>query len=120
MTIEGEELTKQQRWREKNRDRYLAQAREYSRTRNWSEAKYLSRYGMTLEEYDVLLASQNGVCPICGGTRSGGDRRMPVDHCHVTGKVRGILCDPCNKGLGHFKDDLERLRAAVAYLEAHQ
>jgi hypothetical protein len=77
-------------------------------------------FGITVEEYEALLVSQKGGCAICGRTneqevaRSG--RRMPVDHCHQTGRIRGILCGNCNKGLGKFKDDPTRLYAAIDYL----
>lgn len=72
-------------------------------------------YGITLEEYDKLLESQGGGCAICGGK----DERfkfLPVDHCHKTKKVRGLLCQHCNRGLGYFRDSPELLRAAIAYL----
>lgn len=52
-------------------------------------------------------------CALCGESHS----KMVIDHCHTTGKVRGVLCDPCNVGLGHFRDDIERLKNAINYLE---
>jgi hypothetical protein len=71
-------------------------------------------YGISVEEYEALLARQNGVCAICKKK----DRvRLCVDHCHDARTVRGLLCNKCNIGLGHFDDDIERLRAAIAYLE---
>jgi Recombination endonuclease VII len=71
-------------------------------------------YGISEEEYAALLARQNGVCAICKKK----DRiRLCVDHCHDTRTVRGLLCTKCNIGLGHFDDDIERLRAAIAYLQ---
>lgn len=75
------------------------------------------KFDLTLDDYTELLASQGGVCAICGQTDD--DRWMPVDHDHLTGQIRGILCTPCNNGLGLFKDDLPRLKAAIAYLEWH-
>jgi hypothetical protein len=72
------------------------------------------RYGMSLADYDALLAHQGGVCAICGKKSK---RRLVVDHCHSLRKVRGLLCDKCNIGLGMFDDDIDRLRAAIAYLE---
>ncbi len=84
----------------------------------WKRKK---KYGITPEQYDELLALQRGVCAICGQperskTRNGHVKALAVDHDHETGEVRGLLCDNCNRGLGHFKDDAERLAAAVAYL----
>lgn len=74
-------------------------------------------YGLTSEEYEALLAKQGGVCAICGLDEWPGKHNVPrVDHDHKTGRVRGILCDHCNFGLGKFKDDPARLIAAVRYL----
>lgn len=100
-----------------------------ARTRAWAEAhpeewerhrrrSWLKRkYGITPEQYDDLLAAQGGVCAICGDpSEDSRGYRMHVDHCHDTGRVRGILCGPCNRGLGNFEDDVDRLLAAVAYL----
>lgn len=78
-------------------------------------------YQMTLEDYNALLAAQGGDCAICGGSLLGvveksPDKRLIVDHCHSTGRVRGLLCGTCNTGLGQFKDDPGRLQAAIDYL----
>lgn len=70
------------------------------------------KYGIEPEEFDRLLTEQGGHCAICPATDD-----LCVDHNHETGKVRGILCRHCNAGLGQFRDDLERMRAAVKYLE---
>ena len=72
-------------------------------------------YGIGLDSYERLLKMQDGKCAICGDIEDG--RALAVDHDHVTGKVRGLLCANCNNGLGRFKDDAERLKAAVRYLE---
>jgi hypothetical protein len=79
-------------------------------------AKWLKRqYGMTPADYDAMMAGQGRVCAIC---RMSSKKTLNVDHCHITGEVRGLLCDACNKGCGHFQDRPELLRAAAAYLEA--
>ncbi|MFB7115757.1 endonuclease VII domain-containing protein [Streptomyces sp. NPDC056291] len=72
------------------------------------------RYGITQASAVALLAT--AMCQICG-TRAPGDSTWHVDHCHSTGAVRGLLCRPCNLGLGMFRDDPDRLRAAAEYLE---
>lgn len=75
-----------------------------------------SEYGITSEEYVALYETQDGVCAIC----SLPERKLPtlaVDHDHVTGKIRGLLCSSCNLGIGHFKDDVGLLRNASNYLE---
>lgn len=73
----------------------------------------LKRYGLTEIEFAVIEASQQGVCLICQQFCE----NMHVDHCHSTGKVRGLLCPQCNVGLGSFRDDPIRLKRAIAYLE---
>jgi len=75
----------------------------------------MSRYGITIEEYDVMLKRQNYVCAICQNKCSTG-KRLAVDHDHDTKKVRGLLCRKCNRGLGHFRS-VEDLRKAILYLE---
>ena len=71
------------------------------------------RYGITLEIYQKILAAQGGGCAICGS-----NRRLHTDHSHSTKVVRGILCENCNRGLGMFQDSSDRLRLAMAYLDA--
>ena len=79
--------------------------------------KRKSKYGLTQEDYDDLVRSQEGVCAICGGVEllPGG---LSVDHDHDTLEIRGLLCRQCNAGLGNFKDDPSVLREALRYLEA--
>lgn len=77
-------------------------------------------YGMTEDEFNALYESQGGKCAICGKplTKVGGakDQVAHIDHDHETDKVRGILCTKCNVGLGSFKDSLELMDKAKAYL----
>jgi hypothetical protein len=78
-------------------------------------------YGLLPETYRALVRRQNGVCAICkeAETRivNGSTARLSVDHNHATKKVRGLVCDACNKLLGQACDDPRRLRAAADYLE---
>lgn len=80
----------------------------------------LRQYGISAEDYRKILAAQGGSCAICGRIDSGNanDTRLHVDHCHATGKVRGLLCTNCNHGIGKFADSPERLNRAAAYLLA--
>ncbi len=79
------------------------------------------KYGITREEYLALLASQAGVCAICREPETATNRGKPillaVDHDHVTGAVRALLCGRCNTGIGSFRDKPELLAAAIAYLQ---
>lgn len=72
----------------------------------------LFKYGLTYEEYQTMLVEQNGECAICSKVLE----KPCIDHCHTTGKVRGLLCNSCNTGLGHFKDNPDSLEAAIRYL----
>ena len=80
-------------------------------------------YGITAEEYHALYDSQEGRCAVCQDEvpnllKYDGDGRRVValDHCHDSGRIRGILCRDCNVGLGTFRDDPNRLRSAIEYL----
>lgn len=76
-------------------------------------------YGITLADYDAMLAAQDGRCAICKTDVPKGKGRFSVDHDHVTGKVRALLCNTCNAGLGQFKDDPALVLEAAAYLQRH-
>ena len=79
----------------------------------------LKKYGLTEEDYKSLLEGQQGRCAICRSDetqRTNTRYNLFVDHCHATGKVRGLLCHHCNVGLGHFKDQQELLNKAIEYL----
>jgi predicted lipoprotein with Yx(FWY)xxD motif len=73
-------------------------------------------YGLTLREFDEISAAQNDVCAICSN-KCPDYSRLSVDHNHVTGQIRGLLCNRCNRAMGLFQDDPEILRKAAAYLE---
>jgi len=76
-------------------------------------------YGITLDDYNQMLTEQNDCCAICKTTEPGGKHgKFMVDHCHDTGKVRGLLCKRCNIGLGEFNDDTSLLEKAVLYLRS--
>jgi hypothetical protein len=75
-------------------------------------------YGMTEADYEALLAWQHGCCALCGDPP--GKKRLAIDHDHVTGKVRSLLCRGCNTALGGFKDDPALIRQAANYIEQHR
>lgn len=75
------------------------------------------RYGINQLEYEKMFKSQDGKCKICNTANPGkGKSRMSIDHCHITNKIRGLLCNSCNNGLGIFKDDPDLLIRAAEYL----
>ena len=73
-------------------------------------------YGLTLEDYDKLLESQGGVCAICQCPEEGFKKYLSVDHNHETGKIRGLLCNGCNRAIGFTQDNPDILEAAARYL----
>jgi hypothetical protein len=72
------------------------------------------RYGLSLADYRALQQRQGNACAICRKVT----RVLCIDHCHITGRVRGLLCRRCNSALGFYADDQRLLRAALAYLQA--
>ena len=124
---------KQKKYREEHRDQVRMINKKYQETHRdkvhgWNNkynvahkkekhSKHLQRsYGISLKDYDALLDAQGGRCLICQTLDSTPHGRFCVDHCHKTGKIRGLLCVRCNSGLGHFKDSPDLLLTAAKYL----
>jgi hypothetical protein len=108
---------------EHNRKRsldYYYDHREEASIRNRSY--YLkTKFGITLEQYQEMFDAQGGVCAICGKpetskSNTGDDKLLAVDHDHKTGEIRGLLCNKCNAGIGHFDDSDNLLEKAIKYL----
>lgn len=75
-------------------------------------------FGITIADYDEMLARQQGVCAVCH--RAPGKKALAVDHNHATGKVRSLLCHGCNTAIGLLDENPERCRLVAQYLESHQ
>lgn len=83
-----------------------------------SDNRLRQEFGISLIDYETMLSAQFGKCAICKRPPKN-DRRFSVDHCHNSGRVRGLLCDLCNTGIGSLGDSPERLEAAIQYLARH-
>lgn len=113
----------QQKYRSKNKEvrrqklrdwRSAAPERQYAYNRDYS---YRRKYGMTYAAVESLLVSQEGCCKICRDEiKLGGTGGPAVDHDHVTGDIRGVLCKGCNLGIAFFQEKAEIMLAAIAYL----
>ena len=108
------------RWAQQNPERRAARARAYQASGRKGIANRKShlkrKFGISLEEYDAMLAEQGGVCAVCSRPPTPGIS-LHVDHDHGTGRIRGLLCFRCNNALGDLEDDPALLRAAAHYLE---
>lgn len=101
------------------RAKACAAARAYRAAHpRYRKKQALSKYNLPIEEYDRMVKEQRGKCAICGQEQTT-KSRLFVDHDHNTGKVRGLLCDCCNFGIGHFQDDPLLLEIAIEYLRGH-
>ncbi len=96
-----------------------------ARNKKWQEetphckrAYWLKQYGISPEEWGKMFEFQGGRCAICGIHQSELSRALAVDHDHVTGKVRGLLCLRCNVGMGHFGDDEDLIKLVLQYLQS--
>lgn len=99
---------KQKLWRDANKEKVSESGRRATR-----KVLY-ARYGLSMDDYESILAKQKGICAICGTPP--GKRPLSVDHCHDTGAVRGLLCHACNTGIGFLKDNTDLLKKAIKYL----
>lgn len=106
-------------YRTRHRKRLADKQREWVKNNpdKVREMALQAAYGVGLDAYNQKLNEQNGVCAICGGPDIVAGRSLSVDHDHVTGQVRGLLCGRCNKGIGLLQEDPEILLRAVDYLK---
>lgn len=105
-------------WRLKNMDKAREHSKKWRRDNPEASRDHgrKARYGIPAGTYEQMLAAQNGRCAICHTNIPGGRGEFKIDHNHDTGKVRGLLCNNCNVGLGHFKSNEGFLLEAVEYL----
>jgi len=83
-----------------------------------ANTKLKRRFGITLDQFNEMYKKQEGKCLICGVNESILGHRLAVDHCHTTGKIRGLLCKSCNMGIGNLKENIDNLQNAIKYLES--
>lgn len=113
LTLKTPEQIGERRWK------YYHVTEKPKRQRRWRDKmEHLKRYGITKDGFHAMMAEQGGGCAICGGDNRDLKNRpiLYVDHCHDTGKIRGLLCDRCNRGIGCLKEDETVLTRALAYL----
>lgn len=116
--------TYNQMWREnhpgykKEWDRYKKEEkeREKENPKKFRKTPVKKQLNINCEEYIRIFTEQEGKCAICGTHQAELKRALAVDHCHITNKIRGLLCTCCNFAIGLFKDDIENLRCAIFYL----
>lgn len=113
----------QSEYRKKHRNKARESTIAWRLTDNGRNKILLRNYGITLDQYNEMLAKQSGVCAIClqpeKMMHGGKVKRLCVDHDHKTGKVRGILCHRCNTTLGQYEDNPELMRNLISYLESN-
>jgi hypothetical protein len=121
----------QERYPEKYKESQRKTAAKHPETRKRVHAKWRAenkdamhgyhvklKFGLSREEYSALLEKQGGACALCGKPKPP-QRRLLVDHCHETGKVRGLLCIGCNTAIGQLGDNVAGLTKAIEYLEGN-
>lgn len=98
---------------------YCAICRKTHSTKDYhkNRSHLKTRFGITIEEYNLMFLQQNNCCAIC--YKESKSKRLAVDHCHITGKIRGLLCSKCNQGIGLFYENIESLKRAILYLETN-
>lgn len=130
-------------WRAKNKEKNAKYQQEYTKryrkenkeklnaaNKKWREenkeqdnfvmetARLKRKYNLAREDYETLIESQNNCCKICGlPAKNNTQGKLYVDHCHTTGKVRGLLCMKCNTALGLLNDNKELLKEMIDYLD---
>jgi hypothetical protein len=114
----------QKAWKQKNKEKLPKYQKKYQlkypdKYKDKCKTNRLKKYGISLEDYHLLIKAQNGICPICGLELCSGGQ-IDVDHCHLTGKVRGILHNKCNRLLACCEESTTRLSNAIEYLDKHK
>lgn len=117
-----------------NKEHRNAQCRNYNKVNNivlkeyyknkyaknkikYNNARIKNMYGITLEDYTKMFEEQCGSCAICKRSQNEFKKALHIDHCHTTGKVRGLLCHNCNTFIGHAKENISILSNGISYLK---
>lgn len=95
--------------------KYTVNSKEYHRN-----IVLIHKYNITLEEYNKMLFKQDNKCAICERHLNELPKTFDVDHCHTTGKVRGLLCGKCNMGIGYFQDNSLIIEKALTYIKSYK
>jgi hypothetical protein len=103
------------RWRDR-----MSPDRKREQNRRGNLGVALRTMGLTREQYDQMVVDQNNQCAICSASPKGRFKHLSIDHCHNTGRVRGLLCATCNLVIGQMNDDPTRLQQAIEYLNKHK
>ena len=113
---------KVKQWRKDRPDlRKIQQKKEAHKDKIYNQRKHLkATYGITVEQYNTMFSNQQGCCAICKKHQTNFKRRLNVDHCHTSGKIRQLLCTNCNYLLGRAKDNVDILNESIQYLLKHQ
>ena len=115
LDVNGNKLCNDCRQRPQKHNSLCSECNVVRRKSYYRKTMRYARYGVTREWFDARFT---GKCEICRGPVEHGS--VNIDHCHTSGKARGLLCHLCNKGLGAFKDDPQLLQTAANYLEKHR
>lgn len=112
--------------RKNYKDYYSVRVKELYKQnpRKGDDARYKRLYGISLSQYNEMLVRQNNVCAVCLKPetcthKNGTIKQLSVDHCHKTNKIRGLLCDGCNRAEGYLRSDPEVIRRLADYVEKH-
>lgn len=108
------------KWALDNKDKALEYQKKYWKTDKGHSIHLKRKFGITVQDYLELFNKQKGCCAICKKHQFKFKRKLAVDHDHKTGKIRKLLCEHCNRGLGAFYDKSRLLQKAIVYLQENQ
>ena len=114
------EVSRSRRCKVCERERKRVERQKRSHHETDKNKRLLKEYGITIKQFNQMLLEQSDKCKICGKEDDSKYKVLHVDHCHETRKVRGLLCNKCNIGLGNFRDNIENLEKAIKYLKLWQ
>jgi Recombination endonuclease VII len=120
MKTKEQKLEYQKQYRLNNQKKIIKYRQSYKERAKENERKRtLKIRGIREEDFNEMFKQQNGKCAICGTHQNDLNKFLCIDHSHKTNKIRGLLCNNCNRGIGHLKDDINILLKAIDYLKQY-
>ncbi len=108
---------KRKEWRKKNKEKSAKYGSDRWRSHGKYKKDHLKVYNMDAEDHALLMYIQNGACAICKTPEIELNTSLSVDHCHITNKIRGLLCNKCNRTLGLLEDNIDTINNLILYLQ---